>query len=58
MTRDTSLACPQCDTLIAVSLVALPLRDGASGQAIGAVLKQCPHCRAWSWMTLERQTAS
>ncbi len=58
MSRDRVLTCPKCDTLIAVSALAMPLVDETSGEATGAVLKRCPECRTWSWMTLERQRAS
>ena len=52
------LTCPQCATLIAVSPLAMPLVNDANGEVTSAVLKRCPECRNWSWMTLERQPAT
>jgi hypothetical protein len=44
--------------MIAVAPLAMPLMHESSGEATSAVLKRCPECRIWSWMTLERQHAS
>jgi hypothetical protein len=55
MSTDRTLTCPKCSTLIEVSLLAMPLLDEESGEVTGAVLKRCPRCDAWSWMTPERQ---
>jgi hypothetical protein len=44
--------------MIAVAPLAMPLMHESSGEATSAVLKRCPECRTWSWMTLERQPAS
>lgn len=52
------LTCPRCNAMIGVSVLAMPLVDEASGEATGAVLKRCPECRQWSWMTLEPQRAN
>jgi ribosomal protein S27AE len=57
MTADRSLSCPKCGTLIAVPPVGIALLDEANGEVTGAVLKRCPRCTAWSWMTPEPQTA-
>jgi hypothetical protein len=57
MSSERVLACPRCGTVIAVAPLAIPLVNNASGEVTGAVLKRCPECRTWSWMTLERQPA-
>ena len=58
MPADRSLTCPKCDTLIGVAPIVMPLLDERSGEVTGAVLKRCPECREWSWMTPERQRAN
>jgi hypothetical protein len=58
MSSDRVLTCPRCATMIAVAPLAMPLMHEQSGEVTSAVLKRCPECRAWSWMTLERQPAS
>jgi len=58
MPADHALMCPRCSTVIDVMPLALPLVHAASGEVTGAVLKRCPGCRIWSWMTLECQPAS
>ena len=58
MPADRVLTCPRCATMIAVALLAMPLTHEVSGEVTSAVLKRCPECRTWSWMTLERQPAS
>jgi hypothetical protein len=58
MPADRTLNCPKCSTLIEVAPLAIPLLDEESGQITGAVLKRCPRCETWSWMTPERQTTS
>ena len=58
MSPDRVLTCPRCSTVFGVASVAMPLVDEGSGEVTGAVLKRCPECRVWSWMTLERQPAS
>ncbi len=57
MTSERVLTCPRCSTVFYVASIALPLVDEASGEVTGALLKRCPECRIWSWMTLERQPA-
>lgn len=57
MTADRSLSCPKCSTLIPVPSVGIALLDEENGEVTGAVLKRCPGCAAWSWMTPEPQTA-
>jgi uncharacterized C2H2 Zn-finger protein len=57
MPADRVLTCPRCSTVIDVAPVAMPLINESNGEPTGAVLKRCPACRAWSWMTLERQPA-
>jgi hypothetical protein len=44
--------------MIAVAPLAMPLTHEVSGEVTSAVLKRCPECRTWSWMTLERLPAS
>lgn len=51
MPVERDLPCPKCSTLIAVTPLALPLRDRASGAVTGAALKRCPRCATWSWLT-------
>ena len=58
MITERVLTCPRCSTVFGVAPLALPLVNEASGEVTGAVLKRCPECRSWSWMTLERQPAS
>lgn len=58
MAIDRVLTCPRCATMIAVAPLAMPLTHDVSGEVTSAVLKRCPECRTWSWMTLERQPAS
>lgn len=58
MFAERALSCPRCATMIAVASVAMPLVNESNGEVTGAVLKRCPECRTWSWMTLERQPAS
>ena len=57
MPAERALSCPKCSTMIDVSPLIMPLVDEASGEVRGAVLKRCPECRSWSWMTPERQRA-
>ena len=58
MSADRTLSCPRYSTLIEVSTLVMPLVDEASGEVTGAVLKRCPSCCSWSWMTPERQRAN
>lgn len=58
MPADRALTCPRCHTLIVIAPLAMPLLDEISGEVTGAVLKRCPECRCWSWMTPERQRTS
>ena len=58
MTPDRSLSCPKCSTLIYIAPVGITLLDESNGEVTGAVLKRCPHCSSWSWMTPERQPAN
>lgn len=55
MSAERTFSCPKCSTLIEVLVLALPLVDETSGEVTGAVLKCCPRCETWSWMTPERQ---
>jgi phage FluMu protein Com len=57
MPADRALSCPRCTTQIEVAPLVMPLLDEASGEVTGAVLKRCPRCRTWSWMTPARQAA-
>jgi hypothetical protein len=43
--------------MIPVAALAMPLENKLNGEVASAVLKRCPECRDWSWMTPERQTA-
>ena len=49
------LTCPKGESAVRVAPLGLPLEHEASGEAVSTVLKRCPRCRTWSWMTLERQ---
>jgi hypothetical protein len=57
MSADRLLTCPRCATMVPVAPLAMPLENKLNGELTSAVLKRCPECRDWSWMTLERQTA-
>ncbi|MGH2586852.1 MAG: hypothetical protein ACRDJE_18215 [Dehalococcoidia bacterium] len=57
MAAERILTCPRCSTVIGVAPLAMPLVNELNGEVTGAVLKRCPECRVWSWMTLERQPA-
>jgi ribosomal protein S27AE len=53
-----ALTCPKCGAAVRVAPLGFPPTDELSGEAAGTVLKQCPRCRAWSWMTLQPQEAT
>lgn len=57
MQRD-SVSCPRCGTTIDVPALSFPLRDPASAEVTGTILKRCPRCRTWSWMSLQAQEAT
>ena len=57
MQSQPDLACPNCSAVVRVAPVGFPLQDETSGEASGSVLKRCPRCEVWSWMTLQAQEA-
>lgn len=58
MQRLPALTCPRCTSDIRLAPIGFPPMDETSGEANGTILKKCPRCRTWSWMTLQAQAAS
>jgi len=56
--RRESVTCPRCSTTIEVPALNVPLREPGSAEAAGTILKRCPRCDAWSWMSLQAQEAT
>ena len=50
------LICPKCSAAVRMApLGLLPVDE--TGSETGNILKRCPRCRVWSWMTLQHQEA-
>jgi hypothetical protein len=49
------LTCPKCESAVRVAPLGFPLENEAGDEAASRVLKRCPRCRTWSWMSLARQ---
>ena len=56
--RRESVLCPQCGTAIDVPALNVQLREPNGSEGAGSILKRCPRCRTWSWMSLQAQEAS
>lgn len=57
MQRD-SVCCPRCGATVGVPALNFPLRDPVSSEATGTILKRCPRCKTWNWMSLQTQEAT
>lgn len=57
MQRD-SVSCPSCARLLPVISVQMPAAADGSRSATGSVLKRCPNCCKWAWMTPQTQEAT
>lgn len=53
-----SVSCPRCETSMEIPPLDFPLRDPNSAEATGTILKRCPRCRTWNWMSLQTQGAA
>lgn len=49
------LTCPKCSAAVRLAPIMLAPEDGT--QDFGNILKRCPRCQEWSWMTLQPQEA-
>jgi hypothetical protein len=58
MQTTSTLTCPKCESAVRVAPLGFPLENEGSGEAVSTVLKRCPRCRTWSWMSLEQQGTS
>jgi phage FluMu protein Com len=52
----TVVTCPRCSNAVRVASLGLLPRETDGGES-GNVLKHCPRCKTWSWMTLQTQEA-
>lgn len=52
------VCCPKCGSTVNVPVLNVPLRDPASEEIVSTILKRCPQCQAWSWMSLQAQGAA
>lgn len=50
------LTCPKCSAAVRVAPIGILPMDDGNGVS-GNILKRCPRCRTWSWMTLQTQEA-
>lgn len=56
MNRSPVVTCPKCSAAVRVAPLGLLPQEDAGGEG-GNVLKRCPRCKAWSWMSLQAQEA-
>ncbi len=57
MLRD-SVTCPACARPVTIISVQMPAAADGSRGATGSVLKRCPSCCKWAWMTPQTQEAT
>jgi hypothetical protein len=50
--------CPKCGSSVYVPVLNVPLRDPVSAEIVSTILKRCPHCLLWSWMSLQTQSTT
>lgn len=51
------VTCPKCSAAVRLAPLGLPIQVDENGESSSSVLKQCPRCHTWSWMTLQPQEA-
>ena len=55
MQQHPVLTCPKCDAVVRVAPLGFLPVDTPGGDGHRTILKRCPRCQAWSWMTLQPQ---